>query len=251
MKLHHFALLFVVIAIGFFVTSQTLIVTKMQRESMEQTEYDCLVAAVNTTVEDIFSGVGNTVSEAELTTAEETFFRTLTVLREGATDQTAWKAMREYVPCLVVFEERGYYQYYFEPERGYHWTSLVPYKEGTVPKEFFEETELLLKQYHNIRHESQKKYRMKQAETGLWEQSIKPPCVFAIYAPQSISLQEDSVNFIYAAVGRRYEAYYVTEDNCCHLPFCEECKTGRIVARYATQKESAEDGAIPCEKCLK
>lgn len=251
MKFHHFALLFVVIAIGFFVTSQTLLVTKMQRESMEQTEYDCLVAAINATVEDVFSGVDNTVTEAGMAMAEETFFRTLTVLREGATDQTSWKAMREFVPCLVIFEERGYYQYYFEPGTGYGWTSLIPYKEGTVPKDFFEETEILLKQYHSVQHDSQKKYGMKQAETGIWEQSIKPPCVFAIYAPQSISLQEDSVKFLYAAAGRKYETYYVTEDNYCHLPFCEKCIEGRIIARYATQKESAEDGAIPCGKCLK
>ncbi len=251
MKMHHFALFFSVIAVAFFITAQTVLVTKMQRESLERTEYDCLVAAVNATVEEIFSAADNTITEEGLDRAESVFFQTLAVLREGSTDPASWMALREYIPCLVLFEENGYYQYYFEPEKGYGWTELMPYEEGQIPGCFFEETETLLQQYHNLRYQSQKKYRMVQAERGIWERSITPPCVFAIYAPQSMVLPGDSVGFLYAAAGRGYEAYYVTEDNYCHLAFCERLKSANIVARYPTQRESAEDGAMPCEHCLK
>lgn len=251
MKMHHFALFFILIAGGFFVTAQTLQVTKMQRESIKKTEYDCLVAAVNATVETVFSGTDNIVTKEELDRAEEVFFQTLSVVRDGATDRAAWIALRERVPCLAVFEERGYYLYFLDYERGYGWTDLVQYEEGKIPQCFFEETEELLRQYHNLQYQSRKHYRMVQTEEGIWEQSIEPPCVFAIYAPASMKLPEDFAEFLYAASGRRYGTYYVTEDNYCHLPLCEECKTKQIVARYATQKESAEDGAIPCGECLK
>ena len=56
---------------------------------------------------------------------------------------------------------------------------------------------------------------------------------------------------MYAASGQATAAYLVTEDNYCHVPYCEKCKSEKVVAWYATQKESAEDGAIPCEECLK
>lgn len=251
MKLHHFALFFILIAVSFFVTAQVLLVTKMQRVSVKKTEYDCLVAAVNATVEAVFSKADNTVTKADLALAEEVFFQTLAVLREGITDKAAWMAFRKYIPCLVVFEENGYCRYYLDPEKGYQWTEMVPYEDGWIPNEFFEETEELLCQYHNLQYHSQKKYRMEQVGKGVWEQSIVPPCVFAVYAPQSTSLPEDSVGFLYAASGRKTEAYYVTDDNYCHLPFCEQCQLGKIVARYTTQRGSAEDGAMPCEYCLK
>ncbi len=251
MKLHHFALFFFVIASGFIVTAQIVLTVRMQRESTDRIEYDCLVAAINATVEEVFTSSGNIVTEVELARAEEVFFQTLAVVRDGATDPASWKAVREYIPCLVVFDETGCYRYYFEAGKGYHWTAQIPYEEGQVPEHFFEETERILQQYHNTRYDSDKVYRMERAERGIWEQSIVPPCIFAIYAPQSIAVSDDSLGFLYAATGRTYEAFYVTEDRYCHLPFCKECKEKKIVARYATQRESAEDGASPCELCLK
>lgn len=251
MKLHHFSMLFAVIAIGFFVTAQTALVTKMQREGRKKTEYDCLVSAVDATVETVFHGMDNTVSPVTLRQAEEVFFQTLSVLRAGTADRAAWEAVRERVPCLVVFEERGYYKYSLCGEEGYGWSELVLYDWGELPKMFFEETEELLEQYHNLQYRSDKSYRMEQAGQGIWEQCITPPCVFAIYAPESIGLPEDITGFLYAASGREYEAYYVTEDNYCHLPFCEAYTEENVIARYATQRESAEDGALPCEHCLK
>lgn len=251
MKIYHFALFFVLIAVSFFMTAQIMLVTKMQRENLKRTEYDCLVAAVNATVEEAFSGENSIVTEEGLLQAEEAFFQTLSVLKEGTTDRATWMTMREYVPCLVIFEDRGYYQYLFAPGTGGGWTELIPYEQGTVPEYFFKETEALLAKYHSLQHQSEKLYGMEQARKGIWEQSIVPPCVFAVYAPQSIALPEDSVEFLYAAAGRRYEAFYVTEDNYCHLSFCEKCKEEKIVARYATQKQSAEVGAMPCEYCLK
>ena len=251
MKLHHFALFFLLVAVSFFLSAQVLLVTKMQRVSMKETEYDCLVAAVNATVEATFHKADSTVTKADLNLTEEVFFQTLAVLREGVTDKATWMSLREDIPCLAVFEERGYYCYYFEPGTGYQWTEMVPYEDGRIPNEFFERTEELLCNYHNLRHQSHKNYQMELAGKGVWEQSIIPPCVFAVYAPQSTSLPEDSVEFLYAASGRRYEIFYVTEDNYCHLPSCDEVKSGTIVARYATQKESAEDGAMPCKYCMK
>ncbi len=251
MKLHHFALFFAVIAVGFGVTAQILLVSRMQREGIKRTDYDCLVAAVNAAAEVAFTGTENKVTEAGIMLAEEVFFQTLAVLRTGAADRAAQVSQREAVPCLVVFGTQGYYRYCFVPEKGYEWTEMILYEEGEIPESFFEDTEVLLGQYHSLRFCSEKKYRVEQACAGVWEQSIEPPCVFAVYAPQSSSLPEDTVSFLYAAAGRRQETYFVTEDMYCHLPFCVECKEERIVARYATQKESAESGALPCERCLK
>lgn len=251
MKLHHFSLVFAVIAIGFFVTTQTVLVTKMQREGRKKTEYDCLVSAVGATVEEVFYGMDNRVSQETLRQAEEVFFQTLSVLRDGTADRAAWEKVRERVPCLVVFEKRGYYKYCLRGEEGYSWSGLVLYDQGDIPKGFFEETEELLEQYHNLQYRSDKSYRMELAGQGVWEQSIEPPCVFAIYAPEAIALPEDTTEFLYAASGREYEAYYVTKDNYCHLPFCEAYREEDVIARYATQRQSAEDGALPCEYCLK
>ena len=249
--MHHFSLLFAIVAIGFFVTAQTRLITKMHREGTKKTEYACLVAAVDATVEAVFTGPDNRVSPEGLKQAEEVFFQTLSVMRDGTADRAAWEAVRERIPCLVVFEERGYYKYFFRSEEGYGWTDLVLYDHGEVPKDFFAETEELLEQYHDLQYRSDKSYRMEQAEAGIWEQSITPPCVFAVYAPETIGLPEDTAEFLYAASGREFETYYVTKDNYCHLPFCEVYREEEVVARYATQRESAEDGALPCEYCLK
>ena len=251
MKMHHFALLFSIIMVGCLVSAQTVLVIRLQRERLERIEYDCLVAAVNAVTEEIFQTWDNTVTEEELNQAEEVFFQTLSVLRNGTTEQASWMTIREYIPCLVVFEERGYYRYSFEPETGYCWSELRTYENGTVSEDFFIETEDLLKQYHNLRFTSEKEYRMEQAGRGVWEQSIAPPCVFAIYAPQSMGVPGDRVGFLYAAAGKRYEVYYVTEDNKCHAAFCNQLEMEKIVARYSTQKKSAEDGAVPCEFCLR
>ena len=250
MKLHHFTLCFAVVAIGFFLTAQIRLVTKLQKERTEKMEYDCLVAAVNAAVETAFGDGESSVTKAGLAQTEEVFFHTLGVLQEGKTDSATWQAWREHVPCLVVFGEKGYYRYCFVPGKGYVWSELIPYQEGQIPEAFFSETEELLLQYHNLQYCSSKQYRMEQAGKGIWEQSIKPPCVFAVYAPRSLCLMGQNDDFLYAASGRRTEVYLVTEDNICHLPFCEKCKEEKVVARYVSQKESAEDGAVPCESCL-
>ncbi len=251
MKLYHFALFFVVIASGFFVTAQTMLISKMQKESVRKMEYDCLVAAVNAVVEVAFSGAESTVSEAGLAQAEEVFFQTLSVLHEGATDKATWEAWKSYIPCLIIFEGRGYYVYRFVTGKGYQWSELQTYENGQIPEHFFTETEELVQQYHCLQYRSDKTYRMEKAGKGIWEQSIIPPCVLAIYAPKMSLFTEEDDGFLYAASGRVREAYFVTEDNYCHLAFCEKSKTDKIVARYATQRESAEDGAVPCEDCMK
>ncbi len=250
MKLYHFALFFVVIATGFFVSAQTVLVSKMQNESLKKTESDCLVAAVNAAVEVAFSGGENTVTAANLAQAEEVFFQTLAVLHEGMTDKVIWETWKSYVPCLVLFEERGYYTYCFVTGQGYQWSALIPYEGGQIPGRFFAETEDLLRQYHRQRFNSEKGYRMAMAGEGIWEQSIVPPCAFAVYAPPLSFFSEEEEGFLYAASGLVREAYYVTEDNYCHLPFCEKCEEDQIIACYTTQRESAEDGAMPCEFCI-
>jgi len=251
MKLHHFALFFAVIAVGFFVTAQIKLVEELQEESREKTEYDCLVAAVNAAVETVFTGADIRVTKTNLIQAEEAFFQTLAVLRMGSTETHVWEAFRETVPCLVVFEEDGYYRYGFVQGKGYAWSERIPYERGEIPQTFFSETEELLSAYHALNRETSGKYRVEQAGEGIWERSIEPPCVFAVYAPQTTGAADEQNGFLYAASGRRETAYYVTEDNYCHLEFCERYQNGTVVARYATQKESAEDGAMPCEECLK
>ncbi len=248
MKLYHFTLFFCVIAIGFVITAQTRLVRKMQEESLKRTEYDCLVAAVNAAVDVVFTGKESTVTATGLLQAEETFFQTMAVLHEGTTDKATWEGWKQYVPCVVVFEANGYYRYCYVPEKGYQWSELIPYKEGNLSESFFSETETLLQEYHRVQFCSSKKYRLEQAEKGVWEQSIEPPCVFAVYAPY---LSSNTGEFLYAASGRSKEFFYVTDDGYCHLELCEKCKKGIIVARYNTQKESAKAGAVPCEYCLK
>lgn len=251
MKLHQAALAFVIVGAGFIVTAQISLVTKMQEENKRKTEYDCLVSAVNAAVEVAFSGGTDGLTGEQLLQTEEVFFQTLGVLWEGTTDLATGNVWRQQVPCLVLFEENGYYMYHFMPGTGYGWSELVSYENGQIPERFFSDTEALLGQYHSLQYVSSKKYRMERAGKGIWEQSITPPCVFAIYAPKTIGRVGECDGFLYAASGSRETAYYVTEDNYCHLPFCEYCKTGPVVARYTTQKESAEDGAIPCAYCMK
>lgn len=116
----------------------------------------------------------------------------------------------------------------------------------------FSETEELLSRYHALHTASAKRYRVEKAGTGVWEQSLSRACVFAVYAPklpEAAGKKQDV--FLYAAAQRVREAYFVTEDNYCHLPSCSRCEKEKVVARYATQKESAQDGAIPCASCLK
>lgn len=175
----------------------------------------------------------------------------MTVLQEGATDRAAWEAKRVQVPCLAVFEERGYYVYRNMPERGYGWSELYPYEDGQIPEHFFEDTEEVLKQYHSENSTIIGNYRMEAAEKGVWEQSLVLPCVFAIYAQENMYRTETGGRFLYAASGQAETGYPVTEDNYCHVPYCERCKSGTVVAWYATQKESAEDGAMPCEECMR
>lgn len=251
MKLHQVALAFVIVAVGFFVTAQIGFVTKMQEENRRKTEYDCLVSAVNAAAEVAFFGGTANLTGEQLLQTEEVFFQTLGVLWEGTTDLATGNGWRQQVPCLVVFEEKGYYLYRFMPGAGYGWSELVSYENGQIPECFFTDTEALLGQYHSLQYTSSKKYRMEQAGKGIWEQSITPPCAFAIYAPKSFGLVGEWDGFLYAASGSGETAYYVTEDNYCHLPFCEYCKTRPVVGRYTTQKESAEDGAIPCVYCMK
>lgn len=251
MKLHQVALAFAVVAVGFLFTAQLQSVTKMQEENRRKIEYDCLVSAVNAAVEVAFCDGSESLTEEHLLQVEEVFFQTLGVLWDGTTDLATGNAWRQQVPCLAVLGETGYYLYHFIPGAGFGWSELVPYENGQIPERFFSDTEALLGKYHSLQYASSKKYRMESAQAGIWEQSITPFCVFAVFAPKSYGKAEGGIGFIYAASGRRERAYYVTEDNICHVPFCVYCKTGTVVARYATQRESAEDGAIPCENCLK
>lgn len=252
MRLYHFGLIFTVIAVCFLVTAQISSVTAMKEEEIRRTEYDCLVAAVNAAVSAAFTGEESVVTVSGLQQAEEAFFQTLSVLHDGIPDQAGRRAWQEYVPCLVVFDERGYYRYGYVPGQGYLWSEITLYQEEKIPESFFHETEEILSQYHSLHYTSVKKYRMEKAGGGVWERELSRACVFAVYAPKfpETGHKEQGV-FLYAAAQRVKEAYFVTEDNYCHLPSCERCKTGTVIARYATQKASAEDGAVPCEQCLK
>ena len=251
MKLYHYALFFVLICIGFFMTAHIALVLKMQEEGNRKTEYDCLVAAVDAVVDVVFAGDEQSVTNVDLIQAEEIFFQTLEVLWFGTVDGTAREHLKMRVPCIVVFAKEGYYRYCIESEKGYGWSEMIPYEHGNVPASFFEETEKILAEYHDMRYTSSRKYRMEQAEKGVWEQEISPLCVFAIYAPVHSELLTEGNGFVYAASDYRQTAYYVTEDNRCHLPSCTEYKSGNVIACYSTQKESAEAGAIPCERCMR
>lgn len=252
MKLHHFVLLFAIVAGGFFLEAQIRLVIKMQNEGTKKTEYDCLVTAVNSAVEAGFTGTESVVTAAGLAQAEEEFFRTLAVLHDGTTDDAAQEQWKQIVPCLAVFDENGYYLYRCTPGAGYGWSQAVLYEEGKIPESFFCETEEILEQYHHLSGIPAKKYRVGQAKEGVWEQSIEPPCVFAIYAPELLQTRDNTESvFLYAASRRVKSTFFVTGDNICHLPTCERCLSEEVVARYSTQKESAEDGAAPCEYCLK
>lgn len=231
--------------------SRIHLLSAMKDEDERKTAYECLVCAVNSAAEVAFSGAENKVTEAGLKLAEEVFFQTLAVLWDGSTDEATRMIWRERVPCLVVFSENGYYWYGIHPGKGYEWSKPVLYENGRIPESFYEETELLLQQYHNLQYKSDKKYLMKPADKGIWDNCLKPPCVFAVCAPKSIGLTNKGNSFLYAASGKRTEAYYVTEDNHCHLPYCEKYNNEEVVARYVTQKESAEAGALPCEYCMK
>lgn len=250
--MYHFGLIFAVVAIGFIVTMQTRFVIRQSNTEREKTEYDVLVAAADAMVDVVFAGGKTIVTEERLSYGEEVFFQTMAVLQEGATDREAREAKRAQVPCLAVFEERGYYVYCRMPEKGYGWSGLHLYEDGRIPKHFFSESEELLKMYHSENSKIVGSYRMESAGKGVWEQSLTPPCVFVVYAQESMYRAEEAEGrFLYAASGQTVTSYLVTEDNYCHVPYCERCKTGNVVAWYATQKESAEDGAMPCEECMR
>lgn len=251
MKLYHAALWFVIIAGGFFFSARCILVTSMGEAGKRKTEYDCLVAAVNAATEVAFSGTDATVTQEELDRTAEVFFQTLGVLQEGTTDRATWEVWRAKIPCLIVFDANGYYRYCFVPQRGYEWSEQIPYENGRIPERFFSDTEMLLQQYHTIQGKKAGRYRVLPAEEGIWERSITPPCVLAVSVPKSYTAVENKSEFLYAASGRVREVYYVTEDNYCHLPYCEYCTPDTVVAYYTSQKESAEDGAMPCECCMK
>ncbi len=252
MKIYHFGLIFIVIAAGFLVTDQIRSVAAMKEEEIRRTEYDCLVAAVNAAISVVFTGEDSIATASGLQQAEEAFLQTLSVLHDGMADAAGRAAQRQYVPCLVVFDERGYYRYRYVPGKGYLWSEITLYQGEEIPDGFFSETEELLSQYHSLHDTSKKKYRMEKAEKGIWEQGLSRACVFAVYAPRlpETSEKEQGI-FLYAAARRTKEAYFVTEDHYCHLPSCEHCEGSVVIARYATQRESAEDGAVPCDSCLK
>lgn len=252
MKFYHFGLVFAVIAAGIIVTTQIYLVTAMKEEEIRRIEYDSLVSAVNAAVETAFEGTENIVTAGSLQQAAEAFFHTLSVLHGGLPDAVGRAKWQEYVPCLAVFDEQGYYCYGYVEGKGYEWSELTPYQGEGIPKVFFSETEKLLSQYHGIHYSSKKTYRMESAQTGIWEQSLSRACVFAIYAPPVLQrLKKTQGIYLYASTGRTKETYFVTEDNYCHLPSCGRYEKEKIVARYVSQKESAIDGAIPCEYCLK
>lgn len=250
MKLYHFALFFILIATGFLVTAQVETVAKLSGQRKERTEYDCLVAAVDAVVDVAFYGEGNVVTEEGLKQAEDVFFQTLAVLHEGSTDRSARKAQKDRVPLLVVFDEEGYYRYGYDGKE-FGWSQKVLYENEDVPDVFFDEAETLLTRFYKEKYGAPKEYRMEYAAEGVWERSIAPPCVFAVYSTYADSALQREGRFLYAASARTIETYVVTEDNYCHLPYCEYCETKKVVARYVSQKESAEAGALPCENCLR
>ena len=142
----------------------------------------------------------------------------------------------------------------YRPEQGegYDWSAKTFYEDGKIPDCFFREAEELLADYLARNGGELKKYRMEPAGNSVWEQSLDPPCVFAVYAPAvGNRLTKETPSFLYAATGIGNIAYYVTEDNYCHYASCEHVGQKKVVAYYATQKESAKDGAIPCEYCMK
>lgn len=252
MKLYHFGLIFTVICVGFLVTAQIRSLTAMKEEEIRRAEYDCLVSAVDAAMSAVFTGEESIASRSGLQQAEEVFFQMLSVLHDGTPDAAGRSVWQAYVPCLVVFDENGYYRYRNVPGHGWQWSEITIYQEDGIPESFFSETEELLSQYHNLHYNSSKKYRMEKAEKGIWEQSLSRACVFAVYAPECLKgMGKEQGIFLYAAAQRAKEAYFVTEDQYCHLPSCELCEKSRVIARYATQKESAEDGALPCTRCLK
>lgn len=252
MKLYHFGLIFAVIFIGFSVTAQIRSLAAMKEEEIRRTEYDCLVAAVDAAMSAVFTGEENIASRSGLQQAEEVFFQMLSILHDGTPDAAGRSAWQAYVPCLVVFDEKGYYRYYNVPGHGWQWSEITVYQEEGIPESFFSEMENLLAQYHNLHYNSSKQYRLEKAERGIWEQSLSRACVFAVYAPECFrGVGKEQGIFLYAAAQRAKEAYFVTEDQYCHLPSCEQYEKSRVIARYATQKESAKDGALPCPGCLK
>lgn len=251
MKLYHFGLLFFMVVFSFFVTFQVHSILKLQQLEREKTEYDVLVASVNAMTEVLFVNGRGVVSPEALNYGAEVFFQTMAVLQDGITDRTTWERKRGQVPCLVVFAKDGYYRYSMMPGVGYGWSEMVTYTGGEIPEQFYRDTEELLKQYHYETAKTPNNLRVEQATEGVWEQCLTPMSVFAIYTPGKKVFSEDKGRFLYAAARWTEQEYWVTEDNYCHIPSCEKCKEGTVVAWYGTQKESAEDGAVPCEECLK
>lgn len=251
MKWYHFGLIFVVFAFSFFVMSQIHLVLRMKEETERRTEYDCLMAAVNAAADVAFTGAENRVTMAGLLQAEEVFFQTLSVVHDGLTDDAGKEVVRKCVPYLVVFDESGYYEYGDTEKGDYVWSECVPYKEGKIPDAFFAKAEKQLAKYQSRYNTKKTTYRMKAATKGVWEESLSKGCVFAIYAPEvAENLSKTKVTFLYAASSWKKEAYLVTEDNYCHLPSCERTRSQTVIARYATQRKSAEDGAMPCPLCM-
>lgn len=252
MKWYQFGLIFVVIAFSFFMMSQMQLVMRMKEETERRTEYDCLTAAVNAAAEAVFTGAENRVTTAGLLQAEEVFFQTLSILHDGLTDEAGKEVIRKRVPCLVIFDESGYYQYGNTEKGDYAWSVCVPYQEGEILEEFYTEVEEKLWKYQSRYNAKRTTYRMKAAVKGVWEEGLSKGCVFAIYVPDAAEsdLAKTKITFLYAASSRKKEAYLVTEDNYCHLPSCECIRNQTVTAWYATQKKSAEDGAIPCPMCM-
>lgn len=252
MKLYHVALFFLLVAGGMFVTAGVQLAVKAQNESIRKAEYGGLVAAVNAATEVVFGSETEQISERELEEAETVFFQTMGVLHEGTTDAASWEAWKQRILCLAVFAPEGYYVNYFVLGEAYRWSEKQCYEEERIPECFFRQTEEVLAEYLRRNGIVSSKYRMEPAGKSVWEQSLEQPCVFAIYAPLPTNrITEGKPAFLYAATGRSEIGYYVTEDEVCHYSFCEEVGLKKVVAYYATQKDSAKDGAIPCEKCMK
>lgn len=252
MKLYHFALFFIIIAGGLFITARIQLMTKMQSESIKKSEYGCLVEAVNAVTEVVFDEGTRQVSQRKLEEAKEVFFQTMGVIHDGTADVTAWEIWKERIPCLVIFDEEGYYVYRYVPGDGYGWTVKTLDEDGDIPDCFFRETEEVLAEYLRQHGGCTKNYRMEPSGNSVWEQSLEPPCVFALYAPPVVNrLSAGHPTLLYAATGIGDTGYYVTEDNYCHYAFCECVGQKTVVAYYVTQKESAQDGAMPCESCMK
>ncbi len=245
MKWYHFGMLFAVLFAGSVIILQTIVVQEQRMQEITRTEYDCLTAAVEAATYVAFEEAGGQLSLPVLEQTEEIFFQTLSVLRMGITDAAGRKEIERYVPCIFVFGEQSCYGYIDGT-----WEKLGESDDGILPEQFYRTAEDCVNGYLRETGSSIRKIRMEAASQGIWEKGLKKKGIFAVYVPVIYTGTKQERVLLYGAAHVADEVYLVTEDGCCHLPGCEQYKPEEITERYTTQRESAENGAIPCEWCL-